>query len=329
MIPNKCASEKLNIAEVRHKIKVSNHSATRLVRFWQKPSQGHCLLSVAMDTTLRCQTETWQTCWMGDYFMTFSPLTPQPPATTTTARPPISFGNIGKWLSEIFFGWKNYSCHHSIGEAFRNSFHPEFPRLTIFLWIVNTSGGWLAQRWRPVTSGTGLPKCMFPRETGWPSYTPQAHGAHFHRLLRLAWATVGLFFFPIPQGNQSCILALNTADCMYISLSGSLSLSLYLSLSVFLSLSISFSVSLALSRSVSVSLSLCLSLSLSRSVSLCLSLALSLSVCLALSVSFTPYFSFFSVVFHSLSNFCLVTIVKGFNVISNVNCDVKNVIKIK
>ena len=57
---NKCASEEWNIEEVRHKIKVSNHSATRLVRCWQKPSQGHCLQSVAIETTHSCQTGTFK-----------------------------------------------------------------------------------------------------------------------------------------------------------------------------------------------------------------------------------------------------------------------------
>ena len=50
MIPDKCASEKRNIEEVRHKIKVSNHSATRLERNLAEtnlPNQGHCILSVA------------------------------------------------------------------------------------------------------------------------------------------------------------------------------------------------------------------------------------------------------------------------------------------
>ena len=107
---NKCASEGRNIEEVRHKVKVSNHSATQLMRFWQKPNQGHCLLSAAMETTTSCQTGTCKIRWTGDYFvMTCSPLTPHPPVTIQTARPPISTGNIGKWLSEIFFGWKNYS----------------------------------------------------------------------------------------------------------------------------------------------------------------------------------------------------------------------------
>ena len=105
----KCASEERNIEEVRHEIKVSNHSATRLVRFWQKPKQGHCLLFVAMETTQSCQTGTCKTRWTGDDFvMTGSPLTTQPPVTIQTASPPISTGNIGKWLSEIIFGWKNY-----------------------------------------------------------------------------------------------------------------------------------------------------------------------------------------------------------------------------
>ena len=110
MIPEKCANEERNIEEVRHKIKLSNHSATRLVRFWQKPNQDHCLLSVAMETTPSCQTGTCKIRWTGDYFvMKCSPLTPQPPVTIQTARLTIPTGNIGKWLSENFFGWKNYS----------------------------------------------------------------------------------------------------------------------------------------------------------------------------------------------------------------------------
>ena len=79
------------------------------MQFWQKPNQGHCLLSIAMETTQSRQTGTCKTRWMGDYFMTCSPLTLQTPVTIQTARPPISTGNIGKWLSEIIFGWKNYT----------------------------------------------------------------------------------------------------------------------------------------------------------------------------------------------------------------------------
>ena len=124
---NKCASDERNIQEVRHKIKVSNHSATRLVRFWQKPNQGHCLHSVAIETTHSCHTGTCRTLWTGDYFMTCSPLTPQPPVTIQAARPPISTGNIGKWLSEIFFGWKHYSSPSGLGVLlldFLCYFHP-------------------------------------------------------------------------------------------------------------------------------------------------------------------------------------------------------------
>ena len=123
---NKCASEERNIEEVGHKIKVSNHSATRLVRFWQKPNHGHCLLSVAMETTPSCQTGTCKIRWTGDYFvMTCSPLTPQPPVTIQTARSPISTGNIGKWLSDIIFGWKRYiysSASHYILLIFLHCF---------------------------------------------------------------------------------------------------------------------------------------------------------------------------------------------------------------
>ena len=76
---------------------------------WQKrniPNQSHCLISVAMETTLSCQTGIWETRWRGDYFvMACSPLTPQPPATTWTARPSISSGNVGKWLSNRVLLW--------------------------------------------------------------------------------------------------------------------------------------------------------------------------------------------------------------------------------
>ena len=114
-IPGKCASEKRNVEEVRQKIKVSNHSATRLLR---NLADTKCTQSQSV-FTIRCYgdhaelpTGTWETRWMSDYFvMACSPLTPQPPATIATARPSISSGNIGKWLSEIFFGWKNYSNH--------------------------------------------------------------------------------------------------------------------------------------------------------------------------------------------------------------------------
>ena len=106
-----CASEERNIEEVRHKIKVSNHSAIRLLRFWQKPNQGHCLLSVAMDTTPSCQTGTCKTRWTGDYFvMTCSSLTPQPPITMQTARPPHFNWKDRKvtvrdllWLKELWY----------------------------------------------------------------------------------------------------------------------------------------------------------------------------------------------------------------------------------
>ena len=114
MIPEKCASEKRNV-EMRQKIKVSNHSATRLVRSLAetKPTQSRSLF------TIRCYGDHAELpnrnlknpleveC---DYFvMTFSPLEPQPPATITTARPPIVSSNTGKCLSEIFFYWKNYT----------------------------------------------------------------------------------------------------------------------------------------------------------------------------------------------------------------------------
>ena len=48
MIPHKCASEKRNVEEVRQKIKVSNHSATRLVRnsAETKPTQSRSLLTI-------------------------------------------------------------------------------------------------------------------------------------------------------------------------------------------------------------------------------------------------------------------------------------------
>ena len=106
---NKCASEKRNIEEVRHKIKVSNHNATRLVRFWQKTQSGPLFTIRCYGDLSELPNRNWKINRTGDYFvMTCSPLTPQPPVTIETARPYISTGNIGKWLSEIFFGWKNY-----------------------------------------------------------------------------------------------------------------------------------------------------------------------------------------------------------------------------
>ena len=127
-------------------------------------NQGHCLLSVAMETTLSCQTGTWKTCWNGDYFVvTFSPLTPQPPATTITARPPISSGNIGKWLSEIFFGWKNYSLNGDLNPSPRFEFlsfsYVDFMQVTrpnqlkakclkaIIYNRLRRQGAWLATSW--------------------------------------------------------------------------------------------------------------------------------------------------------------------------------------
>ena len=103
---NKWASEDRNIEEVRHKIKVSNHSATRLVRFWQKPNLCHCLQSVAIETTHSCQTGTFKPAGQVITLLWHACLSP---VTIQTATPPISTGNIGKWLSEIFFGWKHYS----------------------------------------------------------------------------------------------------------------------------------------------------------------------------------------------------------------------------
>ena len=97
---NKCASEERNIEEVSHKIKLSNHSATRLVRFWQKPNQGHCLQSVAIETTHSCQTGTFKPAGRvirASFVMTCSPLTPQPPVTIQTARPPFQ---LATWESD-------------------------------------------------------------------------------------------------------------------------------------------------------------------------------------------------------------------------------------
>ena len=102
------------IEEVRHKIKVSNHSATRLVRFWQKPNHGHYLLSVAMETMLSCQTGTWKTYWVGDYFC--YDMLASHPATTRNYRHcqppplPVSTGNIGKFflLQLIVLNLYNY-----------------------------------------------------------------------------------------------------------------------------------------------------------------------------------------------------------------------------
>ena len=109
MIPGKCESEKRKVEEVRHKKKYPIIVRQDSCAIWQKtnlPNQGHCLLSVAMETMLSCQTETWKTRWRGDYFViTFSPLTPQPSATITSARTLISSGNIGKWLP-----WTGAAC---------------------------------------------------------------------------------------------------------------------------------------------------------------------------------------------------------------------------
>ena len=104
-----------------------------------------------------------------------------------------------------------------VGEVFRNSFHPEFPRLTIFLWIIVTSGGWLTQRWRPVTSDKWTLKIYVPSGVRLAQLYLQAPGAHFHRLLRFAWATAGLFFFPVPLGKKYVIFQLkNTFSNIYI-----------------------------------------------------------------------------------------------------------------
>ena len=48
MIPDKCASEKRIVEEMREKIKVSNHSATRLVRNLAetKPTQLGSLFTI-------------------------------------------------------------------------------------------------------------------------------------------------------------------------------------------------------------------------------------------------------------------------------------------
>ena len=48
MIPDKCASEERNVEKVRHKITVSNHSATRLVRNLgeTKPNQSGSLFTI-------------------------------------------------------------------------------------------------------------------------------------------------------------------------------------------------------------------------------------------------------------------------------------------
>ena len=96
----------------------------------------------------------------------------------------------------IFISVNSYSltvpcCHHSIGEVFRNSFHPEFPRLTVFLWIVNTSDRWIAQCWGPITLDNWTPKIYVPLGVWVAQLYPQAPGVHFHRLLQFAWATEG------------------------------------------------------------------------------------------------------------------------------------------
>ena len=109
----RCASEKRNVEEVRQKIKISNHSATRLVQNLAATNQSNCLLSIAMKTMLSCQTGTLESRWRGDYFvMARSPLTPQPPATIRTGRPPFHLATYksdcqrsslaGRTITEVF-----------------------------------------------------------------------------------------------------------------------------------------------------------------------------------------------------------------------------------
>ena len=76
------------------------------MRFWQKPNQGHCLQSVVIETTHSCQTGTFKPAGRVITLLWHARLSP---CNHQTARPPISTGNIGKWLSEIIFGWKHYS----------------------------------------------------------------------------------------------------------------------------------------------------------------------------------------------------------------------------
>jgi hypothetical protein len=75
------------------------------------------------------------------------------------------------------------------------------PRLSFrgshyFLESLYIPGRWLAQRWRPVTSGNWTPNIYIPSGGRVAQLYPQALGAHFSRLLRHAWATLGLFFTP-------------------------------------------------------------------------------------------------------------------------------------
>ena len=60
---------------------------------------------------------------------------PAPPVTIQTARPPISTGNIGKWLSDIFFVWKHYrwQCTSSLITSC------SWQRKCMWLWDLATS----------------------------------------------------------------------------------------------------------------------------------------------------------------------------------------------
>ena len=111
----KCASEKRNVEEVRHKIKVSNHGATRLVRNLaeSKPIQSGSLFTIRCygdhvelpNRKLKNPLEGW--------LLSYDILASRPTTTRNYSycQAPISSGNIGKWRSKIFFGWKNCNIH--------------------------------------------------------------------------------------------------------------------------------------------------------------------------------------------------------------------------
>ena len=116
---------------MRQKIKVSNHSATRLVRNLAetKCTQSKSLFSIRCygdhaempNRNLRKPLEGWLFC----YDMLASH-----PSTTRNYQncqpPPISSGNIGKWLPEIFFCWKNYSVIHILPNSTPNHIRLQF-----------------------------------------------------------------------------------------------------------------------------------------------------------------------------------------------------------
>jgi hypothetical protein len=94
-------------------------------------------------------------------------------------------------LLVIFFFILCPFCPRSVGgfaSTFRGSHY--------FLESLHTPDRWLAQRWRPVTSGNWTPNIYIPSGARVAQLYPQTLGADFSRLLRHAWATLGLFFTP-------------------------------------------------------------------------------------------------------------------------------------